>query len=219
MKPANTVLHVPFCYFPDSVGGTEIYVQNLCKAQQNQGVQTIVAAPGPEQNSYMHDNTAVFRYRVSNRINNIEELYGSGDPDSASEFGVLLEHLKPDLVHFHALTRGVSLLHLRETNKRRIQTCFTFHTPTVSCMRGTMMWHGIRECDGAPNNFRCCTCVLQKHGLPGPLASLVTLLGGSWGRNIPISKVSLAVRMPAFVTERIQLLNQYLSEVRQVIAV
>ena len=43
---------------------------------------------------------------------------------------------------------------------------FTYHTPTVSCVRGTMMRMGRSACDGRLDRRRCSACVLAAHGMP-----------------------------------------------------
>ena len=40
------VLHVPYTYFPDAVGGTEVYVAGLAEALRPYGVHSAIAAPG-----------------------------------------------------------------------------------------------------------------------------------------------------------------------------
>ena len=42
------VVHVPFGFPPDPVGGTEVYVESLARELQARGVEAIVAAPGEE---------------------------------------------------------------------------------------------------------------------------------------------------------------------------
>ena len=39
------VLHVPFGYYPDPVGGTEVYVAELASALRRLGIDSAVAAP------------------------------------------------------------------------------------------------------------------------------------------------------------------------------
>ena len=56
------VVHVPYCFFPDPVGGTEVYVDALAREQQARGVDTLIAAPGPRDTSYLHDGVAVRRF-------------------------------------------------------------------------------------------------------------------------------------------------------------
>ena len=56
------VVHVPFSYFPDPVGGTEIFVQSLAKQLGKSGVESVVAAPGQADSTYFHSGLKVRRF-------------------------------------------------------------------------------------------------------------------------------------------------------------
>ena len=215
----RSVLHIPFCYYPDQVGGTEIYVKSLCEAQRDQGIESSIAAPGDIWEQYEFDGIQIYRYPVKSDMRDVGEIYNTADSDSAREFGRILDQIEPDIVHIHALTRGVSLAHLQEVQKRKIGSCFTYHTPTVSCMRGTMMLKGVNECDGAPNVGRCCACVLQGHGLPFKLGELIARFGGVWGGYIPGRKLSAAIQFPVWVENRTKSVQEFFHEVDQIVAV
>ena len=57
------VIHVPFCFTPDPIGGTEVYVGNLARDLQALGVKTIVAAPDALNRDYEVDGLRVRRCR------------------------------------------------------------------------------------------------------------------------------------------------------------
>jgi len=38
------VLLVPYCFYPESVGGTEVYVESLAQHLQAEGIEAVVAA-------------------------------------------------------------------------------------------------------------------------------------------------------------------------------
>src|SRR5262245_39934301 len=133
-------LHVPFGFYPDVVGGTEVYVAALASALARQHHQAVVAAPGPAALYYLHDGgTPVHRFPVDERVTDVAELYGEGDLNAAEGFARILDRERPDVVHLHAFTRACSLLLVRKTRHRGIPVVFTYHTPTVSCARGTLM--------------------------------------------------------------------------------
>lgn len=176
------VVQVPFCYFPDPSGGTEVYVASLAGYLRGLNVRSIVVAPGERSDSYSHENIRVRRYPIQSEIENLSELYDAGNPAAAAAFGAVLDEELPDLVHFHALTRGASLLAIREAKRRRIPVIFTYHTPTVSCLRGTMMRWGNTVCDGALRVGRCAACTLQSHGVPRALAMVAAQTPDAAGR-------------------------------------
>jgi glycosyltransferase involved in cell wall biosynthesis len=187
------VLHVPFCYYPDAVGGTEIYVASLARAQRDQGCSVAIAAPGPEGRTYSHDGFDVHRFAVAKTLT-LRELYGEGDREAAAGFLKILECTQPDILHLHALTSGVSASIARAARERGIPVVFTYHTPAATCMRGTMMRWGIEVCDGEMQVGRCSACMLQSKGVPltasrmlgslprglGALAGNAGLSGGFW---------------------------------------
>ena len=98
----------------------------------------------------------------------MSELYGEGDELAAREFEKILDEEEPDLVHLHAFTRGVSLKIVRAAKARQIPVVFTYHTPTVTCTRGTMMRWGRIPCDGEMLGRRCTACTLHGLGIESP---------------------------------------------------
>src|SRR5215831_18089189 len=46
------VVHVPYTFWPDAVGGTEVYVDALAREQNRNGIDALVAAPGSEERCY-----------------------------------------------------------------------------------------------------------------------------------------------------------------------
>jgi hypothetical protein len=102
-------VHVPFCFAPDPMGGTEVYVAALARNLQEMGFESLIAAPGTTTNSYTADGLCVHRFEVSPETD-LRQLYGEGDPHAAAGFERILDEEKPDLVHLHAFTQGVSVL-------------------------------------------------------------------------------------------------------------
>lgn len=185
-------LHVPFTFYPDPVGGTEIYVHGLAREQQRLGSTVIVAAPAEENDAYRHDGIAVRRFAVNPNVADPRELYGDGDPHAAAAFARILDDERPDLVHLHAFTRAVSVRLVREAKRRDIPVVFSYHTPTVSCQRGTLLRWGSEVCDGALDIHACARCTLHSHGLtriasvaagslPSPVGRMLGNIGASGG--------------------------------------
>jgi glycosyltransferase involved in cell wall biosynthesis len=161
------VLHIPFCFHPDPVGGTEVYVASLAKLlREEHGIDAVIAAPGEKSCEYVHEGLRVRRFSVSQQPKDLAELYGEGDALAAQEFERILDEEKPDLVHLHAFTRGVSLRLVRAARRRGIRIFLTYHTPTVSCTRGTMMRWGSEPCAGFLDPRTCAACTLHGKGFP-----------------------------------------------------
>src|SRR5215467_4023375 len=177
------VLHVPFCYHPDPVGGTEVYVQNLAAAQKELGAQPAIAAPRREAGIYEVAGIAVHRYPTAASLN-LSQLYGEGDPCAAQAFVQVMKATRPNAVHLHAFTAAVSLQLVEAAKEAGIPVVFTYHTPTASCQRGTLMRWGKELCDGRLDVPLCAACSLQGLGLRTSLAAAAAKLPASFGRAL-----------------------------------
>jgi glycosyltransferase involved in cell wall biosynthesis len=217
------ILHVPFTFRPDPVGGTEVYVESLSAAQRAIGLQPVIAAPSTRTESYTIEGLAVHRFAVRDDVRDVRDLYGTGDPQAARQFGRIMDKEGPDVVHLHALTRGSSLSVVREASMRRIPSVFTYHTPTVSCPRGTLLRWGREPCDGRVDGIRCTECRLENLGLnrtasrvlarvPAPIGRAIAdhgLSGGAW----------TALAMRELLRVRHETFRACMAEVRHIVAV
>ena len=169
--PILAVTHVPFGYLPDTLGGTEVYVAGLARELSELGVSSNIVAAGRTAD-YVYEGVPVKRIEPSQQLG-LEALYSDGDLGAALEFGRAIDATKPDVVHFHALTASASLAAMRESVRRRIPVILTYHTPTVSCHRGTMLLWGSAPCDGEMIVSRCTACTLHGKGVPKWIALVV----------------------------------------------
>jgi glycosyltransferase involved in cell wall biosynthesis len=203
------------------VGGTEIYVQNLARAQSRRGAQVAIAAPGPANEQYAVDGWEVHRFEQDAKIS-LRELYGDGDPTAAAAFMRVLEATRPDLVHLHALTPGVSLRVAQVVKRAGLPIVFTYHTPTVSCQRGTLLRWGTELCHGRLDVRLCTACSLESQGLKRGIAEIASCIPPAVGRAIGNTGLSgglwTALRMTELVTLRQQSFRNFIEEVDQVIS-
>jgi glycosyltransferase involved in cell wall biosynthesis len=216
------LLHVPYTFYPDPVGGTEIYVQGLAREQQRLGSTVIVAAPAEENAAYRHDGLLVRRFAVSPNVKDPRDLYGDGEPHAAAAFARILHEERPDIVHLHAFTRAVSLRLVRESKRRDIPVVFSYHTPTVSCQRGTLLRWGSEICDGVLDVRRCASCALQSHGIAKPASVAIGSLPpavGRWLGNIGANGgLWTALRMTELFELRHTAFHALMTEVDRVVA-
>jgi len=214
------VIQVPYCFHPDAIGGTEVYVESLSKHLQKRDVEVVITAPGKRDASYMHGELKVRRFAVG-RVNDPHDLYGEGDIRAAETFGQILDEEFPELVHVHAFTRAVSLRLVREAKRRGIPVVFSYHTPTVSCQRGTLMRWGREVCEGRLNTDLCTRCTLQGLGLPRPLSDLVgrmpVVCGNVLGKAHLSGGIWTALRMRFLIQTRHQTLRTFVSEVDHIV--
>jgi len=215
------VIQIPFCFHPDPVGGTEVYVESLSRKLQEKGVQILIAAPGKRNEVYTHEGLRVRRFEVG-PVTDLRELYGEGDEKASLEFDQILQEERPDLVHLHAFTRGVSLRMVREAKQRKIPVVFNYHTPTVTCQRGTLMRWGRKVCDGKLRLHTCARCTLHGLGLNSVTAYLMGSLPPAMGRLI--GKTGLqggawtALRMTELIELRHRSVRALTSEADRIIA-
>lgn len=215
------LLHLPFTYYPDPIGGTETYVQSLVRALSQHGHHSVIAAPGQQDASYVYESVPVYRYVPSN-VDDPSGVYNQGDPLSAAKVAHILDVEQPDIMHVHSLSRAVSLMTVQEAKKRQIPVVFTHHVPTVSCVRGTLMYLGSLSCDGRLDVTRCVFCNLNKLGvgsigahvlsrIPEPIGSLLQRArkqGGIW----------TALRMRQLVALRQQVTREFWEAVDHIVA-
>jgi glycosyltransferase involved in cell wall biosynthesis len=161
------VVHVPFGYFPDLAGGTEVYVAELARGLSSHGIESVVAAPASDASvrRYEHDGTEVRRFPLD-ECTNVAELYGEGDEGAARAIASIIDEVDADVLHLHAFTRAASLSAARLAKRRGAAVVFTYHTPTASCVRGTLLRDGREPCDGRLVAQRCAACLLESRGVP-----------------------------------------------------
>jgi glycosyltransferase involved in cell wall biosynthesis len=174
------ILHIPFCFHPDPMGGTEVYVLALARELSARNAESVIAAAGPASERYSYCEIGVRRFATQTGVKDLREMYGDGDVVAANEFGKVLDEEQPELVHLHAFTLATSLRFLREVKRRGIPLVYTYHTPTATCQRGSMMRWGAKPCDGLMDVRACSSCTLEgllnaKSGPRGMVSAVVKL--------------------------------------------
>jgi glycosyltransferase involved in cell wall biosynthesis len=216
------VLHVPFTYFPDDVGGTEIHVAALISALQTHGIDGAVAAPGEHDEVYAHAGVPVYRLATETRPE-LAHAYGTPDRQVAQLFGKLLRRLRPRIVHLHARTAAVSEALVDAAHAAEAKVVFTYHTPTVSCVRGSMMRMGRSACDGRLDRRRCSACTLAAHGMPPLLRDIVACTPEAIGDMVAhtglAGRAATAIRLPSLVGAAHRSFRDLIRKVDRVVAV
>lgn len=217
-----TVLHVPFTYFPEPCGGTEIYVQGLAQRMESRGWRSAVAAPGEKKARYNHAGLLVHRFGVDTH-KRLDLAYCEPDESAAANFQSIVGEVSPAIVHLHAHTSAVSERLVDVAHRAGAKVAFTYHTPTASCARGTMMLFGAVPCDGEIEPSRCTACTLDATGVPRGIARLVaSLSGAATGRlaNLPFETVPLnMLRVPGLIARRGQRFANLTAKADAIVAV
>jgi glycosyltransferase involved in cell wall biosynthesis len=212
---------VPFCYFPEAVGGTEVYVRDLTRVQRSRGDDVLILAPGDGPQTYVHEGVPVIRYTVSNRIDDVRDLYGTGKTE-VQEFMAAIGRFAPDVLHVHGVGRGIVPDALQQVKGQGAAVVLTYHTPTTTCIRGTLLQHGVHPCDGALDARRCTACTLTGHGVPMPIATALARAPAAAGALMRIAHVrgrtATALRMRELVTIRHDQTRQVLAAADHIVA-
>ena len=221
-QAAGGILHVPYTYFPDPCGGTEVYVRGLAQRLSMLGFANAVAAPAATSATYEHAGLPVHRFATDLRAQ-LDLAYGVPDEIAAEGFRTIVVQARPDIVHLHARTAAVSERLVDVAHAVGARVVFTYHTPTASCARGTMMLFGETPCDGIIETKRCMACALAASGMPKPLAraaaavpsTLYAQAAAITGSSGPLS----ALRIPGLITSGRQRFLDFIGKVDHVVAV
>jgi glycosyltransferase involved in cell wall biosynthesis len=191
-----------YSYPPDPPGGTEVYVHGLCRDLRGRGVTSVVVAPGRADETHLIDDVRVRRFAHGSKTT-IGDIYGMGDRRAADAFEKILMEEAPDLVHQHALTPACSTEVAARVKASGRPLVFTYHTPTVSCARGTLLRWGRDICDGRLDAGTCSACVLDAHGVSAGLGRVVSAIGTVVGGGLDAVGAAggafTALRMPSLV--------------------
>ena len=188
-------------YYPDSVGGTEVYVSALARELRAQGHDVLIAAPqaGLEApRTYERDGCSVFRYPIPDSPTR-GEAQGDAAVRGAEHFHRWLASARADVVHLHTFVTGLGLNEIRAARDAGSRVVVTTHASSLGyiCQRGTLMWHGETLCDGRVDIARCAECALQHRGAPAlagaALASLPQTFSHA-GATLP-GKIGTALGM------------------------
>lgn len=216
------VLHVPFHFTPGQLGGTEIYVVSLCKCLTTLGVESAIAAAAQSNGISIIDDTSVYYFGLDTQAG-FEQAQGRADEVAAKNFRAVLVTWRPDVVHLHARSSAVSELLVDEARHAGCKVVYTYHTPTASCARGTMMLWGRVPCDGKLDVTRCTDCVLQSHGLPFIPRILLARVPDRFGKLIASfgrqGGVWTALRMRSLQSEGQQRFRDFARKIDKVVAV
>jgi glycosyltransferase involved in cell wall biosynthesis len=180
------VLHIPYTYSPDVPGGTEVYVASLARELARRGTESVIAAPSAisADSAYVVDGILVYRLPVSPGEPSLPVLYGAGDVQMCAALLKVVSAERPDVVHFHSYTPSVNGGVAEAVRASGTAVVVTYHTPSVTCQRGTLLRFGHVVCDGRMIVERCAACVLQKNGMPRPAADLIAHVPNVIGRTI-----------------------------------
>ena len=205
------VVHSLGWYFPDTTGGTEVYVSQLVKELHKQGIDGVIAAArdGYQNDTYSHEGIEVFRYPVHPSPSQ-QQLRGLVPYGGFDQFVSWLSKQNADIYHQHSMVGGCGIHHLEAARKLGLRTVVTVHLPGTICLRGSMMLYGSSACDGHVETVRCGVCWAMSKGLTYPLAAVCGHLPKSISR--PFAKkegpLSASLATPTIVETHLSQLQK-----------
>ncbi|MDJ0795476.1 MAG: glycosyltransferase [Calothrix sp. MO_167.B12] len=162
-------------YFPQSSGGTEVYVDGLVNQRNSHNIKNIVAAPlsSDTEIAYKHNSVTVYRYPVFTE-STLEQIRGVKPHGGFEYFARWLAEQKADIYHQHSWVTGCGIHHLRLAKELGMRTVITVHVPGNVCLRGTMLLNGEQVCDGQIDIVRCSNCWGTARQIPQWAAPIVS---------------------------------------------
>jgi glycosyltransferase involved in cell wall biosynthesis len=163
----RVLLGVPW-YFPDSVGGTEVYVRGLSRQLKDAGIQVAIAVPGATSDTYDVENVRVHRFAAGSVHGDI-----GLERDAPQSWLNVLDSFAPTILDLHSVTSALELPHLEAASDRGIRTVTTLHLAGAVCARGTFMRFGKAPCGGSLREEPCTACRLESQGMPASIARVI----------------------------------------------
>lgn len=169
-------------YFPESLGGTEVYVAALADRLAQAGAEVAIAAPRPRPEAgklerYEHGGHPVLRYPIPLAPTR-DAVQGEVAVRGAELFHEWLRAERPDVVHLHTFVTGLGLAEAEAARAARARVVVTTHASSLGflCQRGTLLRFGHEPCDGLAEPAKCGACALEQRGLSPPLAHVLGAL-------------------------------------------
>jgi len=227
------IIHCLNHYFPDSIGGCEVYTRALAKCQKNKGHDVSIVLPFVKAyekkaftSSYQHDGIQVYYFNEPSDPSNKEIHYGKIKPEGIRNFVQLAEELKPDVIHFQQTNRsiGFTAAHIEAVKHVRAKKILTCHLSSTTCNTGLLIYRKV-QCSGTIKNFACTNCCLQTNlGIKPVLSEAATLLGLAASKTgfsdlLPAGKIKSLLSVANWAGRTKNELKQITSHVDQIVVV
>jgi glycosyltransferase involved in cell wall biosynthesis len=190
---------------PSSLGGTEVYTQNLARELATRGHEVAVffraEPPGVTSSGREWEEREGFRaLRVwrgfdlataSAPARFLDTFY---NPDIEAAFERFLDEVQPELVHFqHVMWLSFRLIAM--ARRRKLPTLLTLHDYWFLCANSQLIWPDHRTCQGKNGGLNCARCALEQVHAPVVPLLQPLITPAFWVRDA-------LVRRAAFSAER-----------------
>ena len=178
---------------PSSLGGTEVYTQNLAGELAARGHQvavfyraelTGVATPGQEWEQREGFRALRvwrgFDLATASPIAKYVDTFHN--QDIAARFERFLDEVRPDLVHFqHVMWLSYLMIHAVKAHK--LPSLLTLHDYWFLCANSQLVWPDQRTCEGKQMGLNCARCALAQARLPGSALLRPLVAPAFWVRD------------------------------------
>lgn len=230
------ILQVSCSYFPDKIGGTEVYVHNLNQELISRGYAVFVSyiaqfygcrSPFLRIRNYTFKGVPTFVIEKNTFSLKTKDLYMVEDLEIYQVFKDYLRKIQPDIVHFHHFSPTDVISQMKAAKEMHIPIILTYHTPMMTCGHTDMLYLGKSPCHGRIDYKKCLICTQSKYGVPLFLAylwaNLPKNLAESLGKSV--SKININNRfatwlqLPWLTRERIEKWREGLRMIDHFVAV
>lgn len=183
------VLHATDSFRPN-VGGLELAVADLARAQARHGQAIAVATPVHPDAPGREDFQNVEIHRLPMAMARLPGAYAEPgrfffppvpDPQFAPAFAGLIRRFRPDIVHVHGWILYSVLGAARHAG---VPVVATAHDLSQVCATKTMLYRGADPCTG-PELRKCVGCAFAHYGVKGvPLAAGLHQIGSRRHRQV-----------------------------------
>ncbi len=166
------ILFITHQFFPEHVGGTEVYTLGMAARCQKKGDQVLVLSYlesphaeyhhfGLEYGSYQELPTVKIKYNLS--VDPWPARSEYANEFTAAMVQRVLAEFRPDFVHF---------IHAMKIAGKAMEVCHQHHIPYFLtmpdfwfiCPRHTLLTWDQKLCDGPHSTFACAKCLHHTHG-------------------------------------------------------
>ena len=164
------IIQVIHNFLPYGTGGSELYTYYLSKELSKRHKVYIFHRITDRRKEEYEVCSGNFDGLNVCRINNTWKYCNSFEMTYkndiiARKFGVFINEVNPDIVHFHHLT-CLSTTLIQEVKKRNIPVVFTLHDYWPICQRGQLLRRDLTVC-GKPNKLECIKCMACQLSIKG----------------------------------------------------
>jgi glycosyltransferase involved in cell wall biosynthesis len=158
------IIHILNHFLPDKVGGTEVYVKELCKGLNTSNYTSEIIVPNfnsTKNAEYIYEGIKVTKYAETSKLTK-KFLKLNIRPNGFDEFCNLIDAKKPDIVHIHEFSYGIGISkhHIDFLYHSKVKFVITFHIASYLCRTGTMFQNLNKPCNGIVDTYKCSKCYL-----------------------------------------------------------